>query len=67
MFKAAEINRQTAEAAEIEKGKKSQVEYHQRHEAAPILKHLVNELVNNVGRVTSKELETLLRWKAVPV
>jgi hypothetical protein len=38
MFKVAEINRQTAKAAEIEKGKKSQVEYHHRREVAlPIL------------------------------
>jgi hypothetical protein len=68
MFKAAEINRQTEEAAEIENGKHSRVEYHLRHKAAlPILEHLVNELEKNVGWQTSKELEMLLWWMGVPV
>jgi hypothetical protein len=41
MFKAAEINRRTHEAAEKEKEKKSLVEYHARHKAAlPIVDHL---------------------------
>ncbi len=61
MFKGAEINRWTAEAAEMEKGKKSQVEYPRRCEAELlILEHLVIVLENSVGRLTSKELETLL-------
>jgi hypothetical protein len=68
MFKAAEIDRWPAEAAEVEKGKKSYMEYHLRREAAlPILERLVNELENNVRRLTNKGLETLLRWKSVPV
>jgi hypothetical protein len=68
MFKAAEINRRTAEAAEMKNGKKSWVEYHLRHKAAlPIFEHLVNELENNVGWQKHKEVETLLRWKDVPV
>ena len=50
MFKAAEINRRTAEAAEREKDKKGRVDYHHRCEAAlPILDRLENELENNVG------------------
>jgi hypothetical protein len=45
MFKAAEINRGTHEAAEKEKEKKSRVEYHARHKAAPpIIDRLKNEL-----------------------
>jgi hypothetical protein len=45
MFKAAEINRRTAEVAEMENGKQSRVEYHLRRKAAlPILERLVNEL-----------------------
>jgi hypothetical protein len=52
----------------MENGKHSRVEYHLRRKAAlPILKRLVNELGKNVGRQTSKELETLLWWKGVPV
>ena len=55
-----------AEVAEREKEKKSRVEYHARREAAlPIVDRLENELDNNVGRLTSKELEVLLRWKGV--
>jgi len=66
MFKAAEINRRKAEAAEREKEKKRRVEFHARREAAlPIVDRLENELDNNVGRLTSKELEVLLRWKGV--
>jgi hypothetical protein len=50
MFKAVEINRQTAEAAEMENGKQSRVEYHLRHKAAlPILERLVNELEKKSG------------------
>jgi hypothetical protein len=50
MFKAAEINRQTEEAAEMENGKHSWVEYHLRRKAAlPILEHLVNELEKMLG------------------
>jgi hypothetical protein len=68
MFKVAEINRRTHEAAEKEKEKKSRVEYHARSEAAlPIVDRLKNELESNVARLTSKELEVLLRWKGVPV
>ncbi len=68
MFKVAEINRWTAEAAEREKDKKGRVDYHRRREAAlPILNCLVNELENNIGWLTSKELEALLRWKGVSV
>jgi hypothetical protein len=68
MFKAAEINRQSEEAAEREKEKKSRVEYHVRHEAAlPIVYHFENDLKNNVTGLKSKELEVLLRWKGVPV
>jgi hypothetical protein len=68
MFKAAEINRQIEEVAEMENGKHSQVEYHLRRKAAlPILEHLVNEPEKNVGWQTNKELEMLLWWKGVPV
>ncbi len=50
MFKVAEINRPTAEAMEMENGKKSPVEYSLRRKAAlPILDCLMNELENNVG------------------
>ena len=66
MFIAAEINRQKAEAAEREKEKKRRVEYHTRREAAlPIVDRLEHELDNDVRRLTSKELEVLLRWKGV--
>jgi hypothetical protein len=52
----------------MENCKHSQVEYHLRCKAAlPIIEHLVNELEENVGRQTSKELEMLLWWKGVPV
>jgi hypothetical protein len=38
MFKAAEINRQTAEATEMDNGKHSRMEYHLRRKAAlPII------------------------------
>ena len=69
MLKAAEINRRTAEAVEREKDKKEgRVDYHHRREAAlPILDRLENELENDVGRLTSKEREVLLRWKSVSV
>ena len=69
MLKAAEINRRTAEAVEREKDKKEgRVDYHHRREAAlPILDRLENELENDVGRLTSKEREALLRWKCVSV
>ncbi len=68
MFKAAEINRQTVEAMEMEIGKHSWVEYHLRRKAAlPILERMVNELEKKVVWQTSKELETLLWWKGVPV
>ena len=66
MFKAAEINRRKVEAAEREKEKKRRVEFHARREAAlPIVNRLELELENDVGRLTSKELEVLLRWKGV--
>jgi hypothetical protein len=68
MFIAVELNRWRAEAAERERDKKSRVEYHARREAALlIIDCLENELENNVGRLKSKELEALLRWKGVPV
>jgi hypothetical protein len=68
MLKAAEINWQTEEAAEMENSKYSRVEYHLRRKAAlPIFERLVNELEKNVGWQTSKELETLLWWKCVPI
>jgi hypothetical protein len=52
----------------MEHGKHSRVEYHLRRKAAmPILERLVNELEKNVRWQTSKELETLLCWKGVPV
>ncbi len=66
MFKAAEINRRKAEAAEREKDKKRWVEFHARRKAAlPILIRLEHELENDVAQLTSKELEVLLRWKGV--
>ena len=44
------------------------MEYHARRKAAlPIVDCLKNKLENNVGRLKSKELEVLLRWKGVPV
>jgi hypothetical protein len=68
MFIAVELNRRKAEATEREKDKKSWVEYHTRREAAlPIVDRLETELENNIGRLKSKELEVLLRWKGVPV
>jgi hypothetical protein len=68
MFKATEINRWTAEVAEMENGKQSWIEYNLRCKAAlPILELLVNGLEKNVKRQTSKELEMLLWWKGVSV
>ncbi len=62
MFKAAEINRPIKEATEREKEKRSRVEYHIRCKAAlPILNCLENALESNVPRLTSKELEILLK------
>ncbi len=67
LFKVVEINRRTAEVAEMENGKQSWVEYHLRCKAAlPILERLVNELEKNVGQQTSKELDMLLWWRGVP-
>ncbi len=67
MFKVAEINKRTEVAAEREKDKKCWIEYRARRGAAlPIVDRLENELENNVARLTSKELEVLLRWKGVP-
>jgi len=57
-----------AEVAEREKEKKSRVEYHARREAAlPIVDCLQNDLGDDFGRLKSKELEVLLRWKGVPM
>jgi len=68
MLIAVELNQRNAEVAEREKEKKSRVEYHARHEAAlPIINHLQNNLGDDIGRLKSKELEVLLRWKGVPV
>jgi hypothetical protein len=68
MLIAAELNQRKAEATGREKDKKSRVEYHARREAAlPIVDRLENELENDVGRLKSKELEVLLRWKGVLV
>ena len=68
MLIAAELNQRKAEATGREKDKKSRVEYHARREAAlPIVDRLENELENDVGRLKSKELEVLIRWKGVPV
>ena len=42
------------------------MEFHARREATlPIADRLEHELDNDVGRLTSKELEVLLRWKGV--
>ncbi len=50
MFKVAQVNRQTAEVAEMENGKQSLVEYHLRRKAAlPILEGLGNELEKMSG------------------
>jgi hypothetical protein len=58
----------TIKAAEMENGKHRRVEYNLRCKAAlPLLEHPVNELEKNVGQQTSKELETLLWWKGVPM
>ncbi len=66
MLKAAEINRRNAEAADREKEKKSRVEYHtRRKDTLPIVDRLKHELDNDVGRLTSKELEVLLWRKGV--
>ena len=68
MLIAAELNQRKAEATGRVKDKKSRVEYHARREAAlPIVDRLKNELKNDVGRLKSKELEVLLRWKGVLV
>ena len=57
MFKAVEMNRQTAEAVEREKDKKSWMEYQVRREVAlPIVDRLENELKTNVGLLKTKEL-----------
>ena len=65
---AAELNQRKAEITEREKDKKSRMEYHVRREVAlPIVDRLKNELENDVGRLKSKELEVLLRWKGVLV
>jgi hypothetical protein len=64
MLIATELNQQKAEATGREKDKKN----HARREATlPIVDHLKNELKNDVGRLKSKELEVLLRWKGVLV
>jgi len=68
MLIVGELNQQKAEATGREKDKKSWMEYHARCEAAlPIVDRLKNELENDVGRLKSKELEVLLRWKGVPM
>ena len=68
MLIVAELNQRKAEVTEREKDKKSQMEYHARRKAAlPIVDHLKNKLKNNAGRLKSKELEVLLRWKGVPM
>jgi hypothetical protein len=68
MLIAAKLNQRKVEATGRERDKKSWVEYHARREAAlPIVDRLENELENNVGRLKSKELEVLLRWKGVLV
>jgi hypothetical protein len=68
MLIAAELNQRKAEATVRETDKKSRVEYHVRREATlPIVDCLKNELENDVGRLKSKELENLLRWKGVLV
>jgi hypothetical protein len=65
---AAELNQRKAEATGREKDMKIRVEYHARREAAlAIVDRLKNELENDVGRLKSKELEVLLRWKGVLV
>ena len=57
MFKAVEMNSQTAEAVEREKDKKSWMEYQVRREVAlPIVDRLENELKTNVGWLKTKEL-----------
>ena len=44
------------------------MDYHRRREPTlPILDRLENELENDVGQLTSKELEALLWWKGVSV
>jgi hypothetical protein len=68
MLIAAELNQRKAEATGREKNKKSRVEYHAGREAAlPIVDRLKNNLENDAGRLKSKELEVLLRWKGVLV
>jgi len=68
MLIGVELNQRNAEVAEREKEKKSRVEYHSRREAAlPIIDRLQNNLGDDIGRLKSKELEVLLRWKGVPV
>ena len=68
MFKAAEIGVRNIQIDEKEKDKKSRIEFSvKRHVALPVLDRLTNELDENVLRLTSKELEVLLRWKGVPV
>ena len=67
MLIVAMLNQQKAETTGREKDEKSRVEYHARREAALSIVDLKNELENNVGRLKSKELEVLLRWKGVPV
>ena len=64
MLIAVELNQRNAEVAEREKEKKSQMEYHARRKAAlSIVDRLQNDLGDDIGRLKSKELEVLLRWK----
>ena len=68
MFKAAEIGVRNIQIDEKENDKKSRIEFSVKRDVAlPVLDRLTNELDENVLRLTSKELEVLLRWKGVPV
>ena len=68
MFKAAEVGVRKIQIDEKEKDKKSWIEFAMTCDAAlSVLDCLTNEIDENVSRLTSKELEVLLRWKGVPV
>ena len=68
MFKAAEVGVRKIQIDEKEKDKKSWIEFAMTRDAAlSVLDRLTNEMDENVSRLTSKELEVLLRWKGIPV
>ena len=62
MFKAAEINRRTAEATEREKDKKGRVDYHRRRDALPILNRLENDLARSLRCYSGGRVSLCQKW-----